>query len=79
MKLLIHFQTSTVAPLKFGMGQVISSHTLRVMWLFIHAGLRMIHVSKRGPRELVLVDIRLKDQAKTVCLVKDGPANSTVG
>ena len=28
MKLLIHFQTSTVQPLEFGNGQVISSHTL---------------------------------------------------
>ena len=49
MKLLIHSQTSTVQPLKFGNGQVISSHTLLGMWLLIHAGLKLIHVSNRGP------------------------------
>ena len=38
MKLLIHSQTSTVAPLKFGIGHVISSYILWWMWLFIHAG-----------------------------------------
>ena len=32
-KLLIHSQTSTVQPLKFGNGLVISSHTLLGMWL----------------------------------------------
>ena len=38
MKLLIHSQTST------------SSHTLLGMWLFSHAGLKLIRVSKRIPR-----------------------------
>ena len=33
----IHSQTSTVAPLKFGNGYVISSRTLMGMWLLIHA------------------------------------------
>ena len=35
--LLIHSQTSTVQPLKFGDGWVILSHTLLDMWLHIHA------------------------------------------
>ena len=39
MKLLIHSKTSTVQPLKFRNGQVISSHTLLEKWLFIHAGI----------------------------------------
>ena len=43
MKLLIHSQTSMVQLLKFGNGQVISSHTLQGMWLIIHG-------SKHGPR-----------------------------
>ena len=38
MKLLIHSQTSTVQPLKFGNGWAISSHILLGMWLLIHAG-----------------------------------------
>ena len=38
MKLLIQSQTSTVKPLKFVNGPVISSHTLLDMWLLIHAG-----------------------------------------
>ena len=37
MKLFIHSQTSTVAPLKFGNGYVILSHTLLGMQLLIHA------------------------------------------
>ena len=38
-KLLIHYQTSTAAPMKFGKGWVISSHTLLGMWLLLHAGI----------------------------------------
>ena len=34
--MLINCQTSTVQPLKFGNGYVISSHTLLGMWLHIH-------------------------------------------
>ena len=41
MKLLTHFQTSTVVPLKFGNGYVISSHTLFGMRLLIHAGIKV--------------------------------------
>ena len=40
MKLLIHSQISTVAPLKFGNGYVISSHSLLRMWLLIHAEIK---------------------------------------
>ena len=41
MKLLIHSLTSTVQPLKFRNGQVISSHTLLGVWLLIHAGIKV--------------------------------------
>ena len=40
-KLLIHFQISTVQPLKFGNGSVISSRTLLVIWLLIPAGIKV--------------------------------------
>ena len=42
MKLLIHSQTSTVAPLKFGNGWLIPSYTWLAIWSLIHA-------SNRGP------------------------------
>ena len=42
MKLLVYSQASTVQPMKFENGSVISSHRLLGMWLFIH-------VSKRVP------------------------------
>ena len=41
MSVLIHSQTSTVAPLKFGYGYVISTHTLLGMWLLIHDGIKV--------------------------------------
>ena len=41
IKLLIHSKTSTVQPLKFGNGQVISSHTLLFRWLLIHVGIKV--------------------------------------
>ena len=60
MKLLIHSQTSTVAPMKFGNGYVISSRTLLGMWLLIHDFLfsprqdisseRYLHVSSQTYR-----------------------------
>ena len=37
MKLLIHYQNSTVQPLKFRNGEVKASPTLQLMQLFIHA------------------------------------------
>ena len=37
MKLRIYFQTSPIAPLKFGEGYVISSHTLLDVLSLIHA------------------------------------------
>ena len=46
MELFIHSQTSTVAPLKFGNGQIISLS----MWLLIHPGLKVIYFSEKGPR-----------------------------
>ena len=48
VKLLIHSRTSTVASNKFENWWVIPSPTLLSMWLLIHAGLELIHVSKRG-------------------------------
>ena len=41
IKLLIHSQTSTVQPLKFGNGYVIPSNTLMGMWLLIHADIKV--------------------------------------
>ena len=41
MKLLLHSQTSTVQPLKFGNGEVVPSHTLLDMWLLTHAGIKV--------------------------------------
>ena len=49
MKSLIHSQTSTAQPLKFGNGCVISSHTVLDMILLIHDGIKSHHVSKMGP------------------------------
>ena len=48
MKLLIHSQTSTVQPLKFGDGYVISVPIFLGMRLFIHVGFKSIYVSKSG-------------------------------
>ena len=50
--IFIHTQTSIVHLLKFGYGKVISSHILLWMWLHIHihAGIKLNHVSKRGPK-----------------------------
>ena len=50
MKLLIHSQTWTVAPLKFGNGYVISYLILLGIWLLVHAGLTLNPVKKMGPR-----------------------------
>ena len=55
MKLLIHSQTSTVAPLKFGNGKVISSHTSLDMWLLIHVLLKV--QSKQRKRSLYEFDM----------------------
>ena len=41
IKLLIHSQTSTVQPLKFGDGQAISSQILLGIGLLIHAGIKV--------------------------------------
>ena len=48
MELLIHSQTSTAAPLKFGNGYVVSPHfyPLLGMWLFIHAGPQVIEITQ---------------------------------
>ena len=49
MKLLIHSQTSTVQPLKFGNGQLISHHTLRACDCLSMLGSKSNHVVKRHP------------------------------
>ena len=41
MKSLIHCQTSTVLPWKFGNGYMISSHTLRGLWSLIDNGIKI--------------------------------------
>ena len=41
MELCIRSQTSTVHPLKFGNGLMISSHALLGILLFIHAGIKV--------------------------------------
>ena len=38
---------------QFRNGQVIPSYILLGMWIFIHVGIKLIHVSNRGPRRLV--------------------------
>ena len=56
MKWVIYLNTSTVQPLKFGIGQIISSHTLLGMWLLFHAGgLKFIHVSESGIWYFILI------------------------
>ena len=39
-----------VQPLKFKGGKIISSHTLLSMWLIMHAGMKLIHFSKKNPQ-----------------------------
>ena len=41
MKLLIHSPNSTVQPLKFGNGYVISSYTYLGVWLLTNAGIKV--------------------------------------
>ena len=62
MKLLTHFQTSTVQPLKFEHAEAISSHTLLGMWLLINAKvkvklLKLNYETKRSPCWLACIDI----------------------
>ena len=49
IELLIHSQTSTVRPLKFGEWLEIIPHTLYWVPLLVHFGIRVLHVSKTGP------------------------------
>ena len=44
MKLLIHSQTSTVPPMKFGNVWVIPSHASQGLWLLIHAEIKTMLV-----------------------------------
>ena len=51
MRLLIYSETSTVQLLKCGNVLVLSSHTFLWMWLLISMlGVKLIRVSKRGPK-----------------------------
>ena len=45
---LIHSQTSTVAPLKFGNWYVISSHILLGTLFIIHAAIKINHILVKG-------------------------------
>ena len=47
---VIHSQTSTMKPLKFGKGQVISWHTFG-MWLFLHIWIK-VDINQKGLRSL---------------------------
>ena len=62
IKLLLHSQTSTVAPLKFGNGLVIWSHIFNGCNLLCLLGLKLNYVGKRGPR-------RVKDMLLTGHLI----------
>ena len=64
IKLLIHSQTSTVQPLKFGNGKVISSHTLLCMWLLIHAGIKVNPRWWKGPSCLQLSPYRDRQNSR---------------
>ena len=50
MKLLIHFQTSTVQSLKFVTGKVISPYTLLGIWVHIHARIEVKPCQWKGPQ-----------------------------
>ena len=41
VQLLIHSQTSTVVPLKFGNGYIISSHALQGIWLLTRVSIKI--------------------------------------
>ena len=43
------------SPLKFGNGQVISSHTLLGIWLLTHAGIEVIPYSLKRPQGPLLL------------------------
>ena len=47
--LVIHFQAPTVAPMKFGNGEVVSFHTLQSLDNLPMQGLMLNNVNKRGP------------------------------
>ena len=53
MKLLIYSQTSTVQPLKFGNGEVISSQILLGMGLLIHAEIKVDLCQWKEPQFVV--------------------------
>ena len=56
MKLHIHSQTSTVAPLEFGNGWVISSNILPSTWLLIHAWIKVNSMLGKEAPDFVLTD-----------------------
>ena len=57
MKLLVHSQTSTVQPLKFGNRCAISSPILFGMWSYIPAGIKVNSVSE-GAHEPLLTGVK---------------------
>ena len=64
MTLLIRSQTSTVQPLQFGNGQVISCNTSLSLWLLIHAGIKVNSYWWTGPKcEMILL---IRSQTSTV-------------
>ena len=67
MKLLVHSQTWTVAPLKFGNGYVISSQTFLGMGLLIHAGIKVNPWQERIPgyRLTTIYDVTIQRYRKS--------------
>ena len=82
MKLLIHYQTSTAEPWKYGNWQVISPRTFLVGWYLTMLGFKLIHVSKAVPYGLrerggikyqnVYIDFRYDRRSSSSCVEPSG-------
>ena len=69
MKLLVHSQTSTVRPLKFGNGWVISSHTLWGCDCLAMMRLKLILTNKKGaPVYIDLTALAVDDDITVRCM-----------
>ena len=55
MKLLIYSQSSTVQPLKYVNGYVISSHTFLGMWILLYAVIKVNPCESKGPKRSILL------------------------
>ena len=59
MRLLLHTQTSTVVPLKFGNWSLVSSSSILGMWLFIDAGVKFSKNHYIRHFIFILIDVAL--------------------